>query len=118
MLKLKITWPLLFLLLFALFAWLIRAAAPPIAQTSAPKKRSTRAAYARPADRGVPRRHTVRQQMIINIPPVDADGADDRADTFDAETRRLDREAMEAAATFSATHASAPFSMRKGAWQE
>ncbi len=104
MLKLKITWPLLIALLFALLVWMIRDQQPP-ADRQTPKRYVPRSA-----------RRTPKPAKIIHNQPVDADGDDDRAAAFDAETARLNQEAMAAATDTFVAHSPRPFKMRQGAW--
>lgn len=104
MLKLKITWPLLIALLFALLVWLIRDQQPS-AECQKPKRYTPRSS-----------RRTPKPARIIHNQPVDADGDDDRTAAYDAETRRLDQEAEDSARATFAARAATPFVMRKGAW--
>lgn len=113
MLKLNITWPLFFLLLFALFAWLIRDQSSPVAQPLS-KQYTPRPVRPRAAERTQPSRHK-SPSMIINIPSADAGGSDS---DYDAETARLDDEAGAAFFESLSRHSSEPFVMRKGAWQQ
>lgn len=103
MLKVKMTWPLLIVLVFALFAWLIREQRPPVAQ-------KTRAYTPRAP-------HTPRRAKVIRNQP-DVGGDDDAVSDYDAETARLDREAVEnARSEFESQMAGALHRMRRGAWQ-
>lgn len=79
MIKIRITWPLLILLMLALLVWLIRGQAPKPAKRRTPSPRPSR-----------PR--PTRGTVII-----DQDGSSTVHDRdYDAETERLDREAAEA----------------------
>ncbi len=77
MIKIKLTWPALILLLIALAVWLAR---DPGARKSAPKRSAA------------PRPVSQRRRPFV----IDQDGP---AASYDAETERLDRQAADAAQT-------------------
>ncbi len=96
MIKIRITWPALFLLAFIAFAWLIREPAP--RKTSRPRRKTSHTL----------KRAGSRQRPFI----IDQDGGDDAPDSdYDAETEDLDREVFEAAR--SAQRPSRPNPLRK-----
>lgn len=84
MINIRVTWPLLILILLALLAWLIRGPAGKPAKHRAPSPRPPRP---RPAAKVI----------------IDQDGSSTRHDRdYEAETERLDREAAEAGYSASA----------------
>ena len=111
MLKIKITWPLAILVLIGLLVWIIRTADPP--RTAKPTKQRRSAARPMPHRNG---------PGYFKPPIIHADDAHpfDAADSsdYDAETKRLDREAADAARATHA-HSSAQYTpIRKGDWQK
>lgn len=107
MLKIKITWPVVFMLLISLAVWLIRTS------SAQPAARKPTRPTPRPATRNG---HRPRAPFVIDAEPHPADCAGDSPD-YAAETEALDREAADAARTAHSAYQSF-YTMPKGAWQK